>query len=259
MRAATTNTMAPFVAVFVGSNLTRKRKNRKNRKKQKARLHLFVFMAEVFSPGFSPTVSPNPPQIVCDELHHSGRGANRKSPRKGKICDPPSPADLPQLRRIAVASDASDTMQCCCMARKIFHGLQQSEGTCLHPNHIAHSANAKLQDIASGAMQMSMQSQVLHHASPLISKGAPARRRTTAPRDIERHSIKPGIQWRLCMLFKYVQMKLGEGHVPSVAHCLLVLTSHSLTMFSQTSLQSSPSFVVDMPIISHALLGHLNL
>lgn len=104
---------------------------------------LFV-LAEVFSPGFSP-VSPNPLQIVCDELHHSGRGANRKSPRKGKICDPQSPADLPhlpQLRRIAVASDASDasdTMRC--MARKIFHGLQQSEGTCL-PNHIAHSANA---------------------------------------------------------------------------------------------------------------------
>jgi hypothetical protein len=49
---------------------------------------------------------------------------------------------LPQLRRIVVASDASDasdTMRC--MARKIFHGLQQSEGTCL-PNHIAHSANA---------------------------------------------------------------------------------------------------------------------
>ena len=106
-----------------------------------ARLHLFVWPRSS-ALGFPPLfhhVSPNPLQIVCDELHHSGRGANRKSPRKGKICDPPSPADLP-LRRIAVASDASDTMQCC-MARKIFHGLQQSEGTCL-PNHIAHSANA---------------------------------------------------------------------------------------------------------------------
>ena len=85
-----------------------------------------------------------------------------------------------------------------------------------------------LQDIASAAisaMRISMQSQVLHRASPSISKAAPARRRTTVQRDIERHS-KRGKQWRLCALFegssnlsKWNQMKLGEGHVQSVVHC----------------------------------------
>ena len=177
----------------------------------------------MFGGGVQPRVFPVPPNplpIVCDELHHSGRVANRKSPRKGKICDPRSPADLPQLiRRVADdASDERDTLQCC-MARKIFHSLQQSEGTCLHrlhhTKHAVQRCDDATQDIASAAMQMSMQSQVLHHASPSTSKGAPAQRRTTVPRDIERDSIKRGLQWRLCVLFKYVQVKLGKGQVLS--------------------------------------------